>query len=126
MMKGTYASLKYGAYYVQECERRVLRTVLISNIDPAHQYADYLEKLEDIRWGHQQDFRPETAKEGEKFYSISSDRLSYLFDSVFTFNRQIMNDPLLAEAWNLSKFVERLSSGELTTFLDKWGWQNGA
>ena len=126
MMKGTYASLKYGAYYVQECQRRSLKTALVANIDPVHQYADYLEKLEDIRWGHNKDFVPEQSPEGNDIYTISAERLTYLFDSVFTFNRQIMNDPSLAASWDLPGFIERLARNELDTFLATWGGLNGA
>jgi hypothetical protein len=120
MMKGTYASLKYGAYYVQECQRKTLKTALIANIDPVHQYADYLEKLQDIRWGHDRDFKAEKLH-GEDVYSIAADRLAYLFDSVFTFNRQIMNDGALAKVWNMDAFCKDLSTKSLSPFLESWG-----
>lgn len=113
MMKGTYACLKYGAYYVMECQRRTLRTALIANIDPSHQYADYLEKLEDIRWGHSPDFKRLDAERDV----INSSRLTYLFDSVFTFNRQILNDAAAKKAWDLERFLSRLRSGELDSRL---------
>lgn len=121
MMKGTYASLKYGAYYVQGCQRKTLKTTLVANIDPAHQYADYLEKLEDIRWGHKGDFIPVDVNDGPDIYSIEAKKLTYLFDSVFTFNRQIMNDAQLADAWNLGGFIKRLANNELGEFLEDWG-----
>lgn len=121
MMKGTYASLKYGAYYVQECKRKTLRTALVANIDPVHQYAEYLEKLEDIRWGHNSDFTPSTDAGGANTYSIQASKLTYLFDSVFTFNRQVINDPDVARAWNLESFAASLLSGESAAFLRRWG-----
>lgn len=120
MMKGTYACLKYGAYYVQDCQRKSLKTALVANIDPAHQYADYLEKLEDIKWGHSHDFHPIPEKASPLSYEIAADKLTNLFDGVFTFNRQIMNDSVLGEAWDLAKFSERLLTGDLTTFLQDW------
>jgi hypothetical protein len=115
MMKGTYACLKYGAYYVQECQRKTLRTALVSNIDPAHQYAEYLEKLEDIKWGHSRNFSevPPTRPSEPLRQIIDADKLSYLFDSVFTFNRQILNDPVIRRAWDLTSFWNKLTSGQL-------------
>jgi hypothetical protein len=118
MMKGTYASLKYGAYYVQECKRRSLKTGLVANIDPAHQYAEYLEKLHDIRWGHSVDFLP---NEKASVFSIAADKLTNLFDCVFTLNRQIMNDPVLAQAWGFESFFKRLIADSGEAFLTKWG-----
>jgi hypothetical protein len=117
MMKGTYASLKYGAYYVQECKRRSLKTALVANIDPAHQYAEYLEKLHDIRWGHSGDFLPD---EKSNVFRIAADRLTNLFDCVFTLNRQIMNDRVLADAWGFEAFFERLMTPEGEKFLAQW------
>ena len=118
MMKGTYACLKYGAYYGQECIRGTVKAALVSNIDPAHQYAEYLQKLEDIRWGHDKDF---SEVEGEEpRYIIDADKLAYLFDTVFTFNRQILNDQNIREAWSLSEFAEKLAAGELDAILDEW------
>lgn len=117
MMKGTYASIKYGAYYVQECSRRTLRSALVANIDPAHQYEDYLEKLENIRWAHDSDF---IKTPGKDELTISEGKLSYLFDSVFTFNRQIMNDDKLSSAWNLTDFSINLQNKTLDVFLEKW------
>lgn len=122
MMKGTYACLKYGAYYVQECARRTVRTALIANIDPAHQYLEYLQKLEDIRWGHNADFTrldPETPTDPPREI-IDSANLTYLFDSVFTFNRQILNDPSVRDAWNLEEFIAKLGSGALDKLLADW------
>jgi hypothetical protein len=121
MMKGTYASLKYGAYYVQECKRKTLKTALVANIDPAHQYADYLEKLEDIKWGHSHDFKPKPEESVPSSYEIAAGKLTNLFDGVFTFNRQIMNDPVLGDAWDLHKFGQRLAAGNLDEFLHAWG-----
>ncbi len=122
MMKGTYACLKYGAYYVQECINGTVRAALTSNIDPAHQYQDYLQKLEDIRWGHDTNFNPVKAEDdGEVVaYTITPQNLTYLFDSVFTFNRQILNDDHLRQIWNLQDFGIKLASGELAPLLDKW------
>lgn len=120
MMKGTYACLKYGAYYAQECKRKTLKTALIANIDPAHQYADYLEKLEDIKWGHSNSFQPIAHNNLTKSYEIAADKLTNLFDGVFTFNRQIMNDESLSAAWDLTNFGSRLVAGELTDFLNNW------
>lgn len=118
MMKGTYASIKYGAYYTQECSRRTLKTALVANIDPAHQYEDYLQKLEDIRWGHSSDF----VKTGDSSaLTIPENKLNYLFDSVFTFNRQIMNDKQLTSAWDLNEFASHLKEGKLHEFLMDWG-----
>lgn len=119
IMKGTYASLKYGAYYVQECQRKTLRTALVANIDPAHQYADYLEKLEDIRWGHNKDFTPTKSDSGDAF-TIAANKLAYLFDSVFTFNRQIMNDPKLKDAWSLEKLCSSLTSKDGIKRIKDW------
>ncbi|MBR1245504.1 hypothetical protein JQ609_01020 [Bradyrhizobium sp. AUGA SZCCT0169] len=126
MMKGTYASLKYGAYYVQECQRRTLKTALVANIDPVHQYADYLEKLEDIRWAHNKDFKPNQNGDETASYTIAKDRLTFLFDSVFTFNRQIMNDPVLADAWDLGGFIKKLIDGSATKTLDSWSGYSAA
>jgi hypothetical protein len=120
MMKGTYACLKYGAHYVLECQRRTLRTALISNIDPAHQYAEYLEKIQDVRWGHAVDFTLLREADSPSREIISSDRLAYLFDSVYTFNRQIVNDVTTAKVWNLDSFADKLIRGELGGLLTEW------
>jgi hypothetical protein len=122
MMKGTYACLKYGAYYVQECARGTLRASLVANIDPAHQYQEYLQKLEDIRWGHDPNFEtlPPESPGAPVRKVIDSDKLTYLFDSVFTFNRQVLNDPKMREAWDLSIFAGKLFGGELDAFLSEW------
>lgn len=115
MMKGTYACVKYGAYYVQPCERQSLRTALVANIDPAHQFEEYLEALQDIRWGHEGEF-----VENEGIAQIPGQRLTYLFDAVFTFNRQIVNDDEVAASWNLEQFAQQLASGELSDLLQEW------
>lgn len=122
MMKGTYACLKYGAYYVQECERKTLRTALVSNIDPAHQYAEYLEKIEDVRWGHKPDFQiVESTAPGEPVKEIiARDKLTNLFDCVFTFNRRILNDPHVRNVWNLGRLSQQIHSGEIDTLLHQW------
>ncbi len=122
MMKGTYACLKYGAYYAQECAKATIRTALIANIDPAHQYAEYLQKLEDIRWGHDKDFTELEAAEagGITRQIIDTSKLTFLFDSVFTFNRQILNDADVRNAWDLEKFADKLISGELDEILQDW------
>lgn len=117
MMKGTYACLKYGAYYGQECIKGTVKAALVSNIDPAHQYAEYLQKLEDIRWGHNKDF---AEVKGEERYIIDADKLSYLFHSVFTFNRQILNDQNIRAAWSLAEFADKLVSGKLDAMLAEW------
>ena len=117
MMKGTYACLKYGAYYGQECVRGTVKAALIANIDPAHQYAEYLQKLEDIRWGHDRNFVP--VPERSAFF-IDGNNLTYLFDSVFTFNRQILNDPKTKQAWNLELFADKLINRSLDELLDEW------
>jgi hypothetical protein len=121
MMKGTYACLKYGAYYSQDCVRGTIRNALISNIDPAHQYEEYLRKIEDIRWGHAPDFVALPGEAGRpQMEVIRSDRLEYLFDSVFTFNRQILNDEHARRAWNLDAFAESLVSNRLADLLAEW------
>jgi hypothetical protein len=120
MMKGTYASLKYGAYYVQECKRKTLRTVLLSNIDPVHQYEDYLENLQDIRWGHDKNFSNSTSPEGSEGYFIDEEKLTYLFDAVFTFNRQILNDEKIKIGWNLNELFGKLAAKSLDDFLIHW------
>lgn len=118
MMKGTYACLKYGAYYGQECIRGTIKAALVANIDPAHQYEEYLQKLEDIRWGHDKDFV--ALQETPVQYRIDGDKLTYLFDSVFTFNRQILNDSKTREAWNLEFFANKLIGGSLDEILNGW------
>lgn len=129
MMKGTYASLKYGAYYVHECIRHTVRASLVANIDPVHQYEENLQKLEDIRWGHDSDFTPlqPVAPAPESIiatqpeqYVISANDLTNLFDSIFTFNRQILNDEHLVRMWDLGEFARKLFSGVLTPLLDEW------
>lgn len=121
MMKGTYACLKYGAYYGQECMKGTVKAALVSNIDPAHQYAEYLQKLEDIRWGHNKDFSKERGRaKGEERFIIDADKLAYLFDSVFTFNRQILNDENIGKSWSLAEFADKLTSGALDYILTEW------
>jgi hypothetical protein len=121
MMKGTYACLKYGAHFVQECTRGTMRASLVSTLDPVHQYIEYLEKLEDIRWGHRVNFSPLVTEEGKPptFEVIESRHLTYLFDSVFTFNRQVLNDRDIEQAWNLKAFAEKLAAGTLQHLLDE-------
>jgi hypothetical protein len=118
MMKGTYACLKYGAYYGQECIRGTVKAALVANIDPAHQYVEYLQKLEDIRWGHDADFSE--VPNDKLRYIIDADKLTYLFDSVFTFNRQILNDANIKEAWDLENFADKIADGTLDTLLNEW------
>ena len=122
MMKGTYASLKYGAYYSTECMNRTIRAGLFANVDPVHQYEDYLAKLEDIRWGHKGDFH-ELKSEGSDYVAhqiIDSNKLIYLFDSVFTFNRRILNDSDTRRIWSLQSFMTNLLSGQLDNVLSTW------
>lgn len=121
MMKGAYACLKYGAYYAKECKRRSLRTALIANIDPAHQYEEYLEKLEDIRWGHDRDFERVVNGDGSVSLHVDVDKTTYLFDAVFTFNRQALNDEQLQSAWGLEDFISNLRSGSLDQLIQTWG-----
>ena len=120
MMKGTYACLKYGAYYTNPCERHTMRAALVANIDPAHQYEEYLQRLEDIRWGHHRDFRPVDPTADVVQYVVQEDKLTWLFDSVFTFNRRILNDEKLAAAWDLNRFATRLCAGDLDDLLRSW------
>jgi len=50
MKKGTYQVLKFGSYYKEQCARRVIRAVLLSNAFPLRLYADYVGQMHDVIW----------------------------------------------------------------------------
>ncbi|MBI5479730.1 MAG: hypothetical protein HY906_12780 [Deltaproteobacteria bacterium] len=54
MKKGTYQLLKYGAYYKDRCSRKALYSALLANLDPVNLWAEYLERLLDVRWARDQ------------------------------------------------------------------------
>jgi len=50
MKKGTYQVLKFGAYYKEQCARRVIKAVLLSNIFPLRLYSDYVGQMRNVIW----------------------------------------------------------------------------
>jgi len=48
--KGTYQVLKYGTSYKDQCLKRVIRAVLVSNVFPLRLYDTYLADMEEVIW----------------------------------------------------------------------------
>ncbi len=73
MKKGTYQVLKYGTSYKEQCLKRIIRAVLISNIFPLRLYDTYLADMQDVIWSKDK-------------YVISSDDSVMSFSKVGVFN----------------------------------------
>jgi hypothetical protein len=116
--KGTYQLLKFGAYYRDDDAPPTVRGALVSNLDPIFLRGDYLDALTDVRWGRGEDFRDSV--DDQNIYIIEKRRLRNLYDALVTFNDPLLNDPILAELFDLEEVDRRLSAGELDALLDRW------
>ena len=90
----------------------------MSNLDPIFLRGDYLDALTDVRWGRGEDFRDSV--DDQNIYIIEKRRLRNLYDALVTFNDPLLNDPILAELFDLEEVDRRLSAGELDALLDRW------
>lgn len=115
--KGTYQLIKYGAYYALQTPDLTIKSALVANLDPLFMHAAYLEKLLDIRWGKNVDFRD--LPEFEEF-AIKRDRLKWLYEGILTFNNPHINDETLRKLFNFDRLGESLRYGRLNTLIEEW------
>ncbi|POX56657.1 hypothetical protein C3489_04520 [Streptomyces sp. Ru71] len=113
--KGTYQLVKFGSYYRDDASALKVRGALVANLDPVFLRSGYIDGLVDIRWGQGADF----ILDGD-YYRIHKDRLKYLYDAIFAFNRPVLNDPSLQAALDLNSVAACLQSGRLDEFLSRW------
>lgn len=116
--KGTYQLLKYGAYYRAGCPNVPIRGALVANLDPLFMYADYMARLITARWAPSESFRPVSSPPAHLI--VPEEDLYFLYDAVLAFNRPILNDPLVADAFGVEHFEERLLSGAANDLLVEW------
>ncbi|MQS37053.1 hypothetical protein [Streptomyces katsurahamanus] len=113
--KGTYQLVKFGSYYRDDSSALKVRGALVANLDPVSLRSGYIDGLIDIRWGQGADF----TSDGDH-YRIHKDRLKYLYDAIFAFNRPTLNDPTLQTALDLKAVASCLQAGRLDEFLRRW------
>ena len=116
--KGTYQLLKFGAHYRAGSPMLPIRGALVSNLDPLFLFPEYLEKLIAARWADASQYSP--SPETPETLSIQEDDLFYLYDSILTFNRPIVNDPLLKGCFKLSDFESMVIGGKFDNILAQW------
>lgn len=114
--KGTYQMLKYGAYYKDLCKRRALYSALVANLDPVNLWAQYLERLLDVRWTKEQ-----YAEMKENYFQVPHERFYYLFEAIIAFNNPIVNEAALKGIFDFEQTDRMLISGDLDdAFLNEW------
>lgn len=113
--KGTYQLLKFGAYYRDDSSNTTVRGALVANLDPLFLRSGYIDKLADVRWGHENDFHFE---DGE--YRIAPESLRHLYDGILSFNDPLLNDPTLQDIFNLAEVERSLTSGALDRLIEIW------
>jgi hypothetical protein len=113
--KGTYQLIKFGAYYRDDASELNVRAALVANLDPLFLRQDYLDKLLNVRWAHEDQF---VNVDGE--YRIPEGLLKYLYDAIVTFNRPDLNDPILRSMFDLEHVAAALLEGHLDHLLDVW------
>jgi hypothetical protein len=114
--KGTYQMLKYGAYYKDLCKRRAIYSALAANLDPVNLWAQYLERLLDVRWTKEQ-----YVEMKESYFQVPRDRFYYLFEAIIAFNNPVINEPALREVFDFERADGALKSGALiSSLLDGW------
>jgi len=120
--KGTYQMLKYGAYYRDGSPNLEVRSSLLANMDPVFMRGEYLDKLIDVRWAREQAFTEQTNDDGDASgkYVIEDDGLYYLYDSLFAFNRPIINDDLLRDVFSFEQTDEAIVNHKLDSLLTRW------
>jgi hypothetical protein len=120
--KGTYQMLKYGAYYRDGSPNLEVRGSLLANMDPVFMREEYLDKLIDIRWAREQAFTEQTddTDNSSKQYVVEDDGLYYLYDSLFAFNRPVINDDLLRDVFSFKQTDEAIVSNKLDSLLTRW------
>lgn len=116
LKKGTYQLLKYGAYYLDRCKRRALYATLLSNLDPVNLWAQYLERLLDVRWTKQK-----YVVEQASYYQVPTDRLHYLYQALVALNRPVINEPRLKSLFDFNRGHVAVVSGALDKpVLEPW------
>jgi hypothetical protein len=112
--KGTYQLIKFGAYYRDDAAPFAVRSALVANLDPMFLRREYLEKLENVRWGQGEKF----AAEGGR-YSIDARDLRFLYEAIIAFNRPTVNDQLLGEVFAFEGVDAALAEGRLDALLEE-------
>ena len=101
--KGTYQLLKYGAYYSEKCERRLVRSVLLGNIHAVVHEKQYVSDLEDVVW------TKERLKHDENSETITWKRenLFNLFDGLMCLSKITTRDTILKRLFDLEAFSKK-------------------
>jgi len=116
LKKGTYQLLKYGAYYKDRCARHVLYSGLLSNLDPVNLWAEYLERLLDVRWTKSQ-----YVTEYENVFHVPKERFYHLYEAIVAFNRPVINEPALHRVFDFQRGHDAIVGRRLdSTMIDPW------
>ena len=115
LKKGTYQLLKFGAYYKDLCKRRTVYSALLANLDPVNLWSEYLARLLKVRWT-KEDY---IEKAGE-YFKVPKDRLYYLYEAIIAFNRPVINDRRLEEAFDFERLHRALVDGKINPLLSEW------
>ena len=121
--KGTYQLLKFGAHYRAESPALPIRGALVSNLDPLFLFPEYLGKLIGARWADESRFKPSGKLSG--ILQIPERDLFHLYDGVLTFNRPVLNDPLLKECFDFAALEAGIADGRLDKTLARWADADG-
>ena len=107
--KGTYQLLKYGAYYAEKCERRLVRSILVGNMYAVVHQQQYVTELEDVIW------TKESLKHSEEKETVTWQRkdLFNLYDGIICLSKVTTHDPILAQLFNLDTFAHNLITNQL-------------
>ena len=107
--KGTYQLLKYGAYYAEKCERRLVRSILVGNMHAVIHQQQYVTELEDVIW------TKESLKHSEEKETVTWQRkdLFNLYDGIICLSKVTTHDPILEQLFNLDTFAHNLISNQL-------------
>jgi hypothetical protein len=123
--KGTYQMLKYGAYYRDGSPDLEIRSSLLANMDPVFMREEYIVKLVDVRWARERAFSEVNdansgESDGDVKYVIGDDELYYLYDSLFAFNRPVINDDLMGEIFSFEQTNDAIVTNNMDTLLSNW------
>jgi hypothetical protein len=116
LKKGTYQMLKYGVYLKDLCKRRVIYSALVANLDPVNLWAQYLERLLDVRWTKEQ-----YVEMKETYFQVPHERFYYLFEAIIAFNNPVVNEQALKEVFDFERTDKALKDGfPDTSLLQPW------
>ncbi len=98
--------LKYGTYYAEKCERRLVRSILTGNVHAVIHQQQYINELEDVIW------TKDSLKhnEGEETVTWLRKDLFNLYDGMVCLSKVVSRDPIIEKLFNLDTFYHNLIS----------------